>query len=429
MERLAEPVERQRLDVILQVRRLQRRIGFREGAQLAGRHGQRPAPEQEILQPHADPPEQAVGALVQGLGVRDLEDQAHLQVVLEVAADAREFVHQRDAEILEQAARADAGELQELGRADGAARQDDLAPRRHIGRPALAAELDAECAAPVEADARRLGVGEDGQVRPTHDRAQEGFRCVPAHAALLVDVEVAAALVVAAVEVVGPGDADLGRGRPEGLEDLPAQAHVLDPPLAARAVGLVGALVEVLGAGEGGQHVVPAPAGVAELAPVVVVARLAAHVDHAVDRRAAAQHPAARIVERAAVEARLRLGLEAPVGPGVVLGVEVADRDVNPDVAVLAAGLEQADPVVRVRGQPVGEHAARRAGADDHGVELAEISFAHSRHPAPLPDPTQRPLLPEQPAAQGKPRPLRGRAAIPEPMSGSPSSSPGAPRA
>ena len=44
------------------------------------------------------------------------------------------------------------------------------------------------------------------------DRAQEGLRRVPAHAAALVDLEVADAFVVAAVEVVGVRDAGLLRG-------------------------------------------------------------------------------------------------------------------------------------------------------------------------------------------------------------------------
>ena len=43
-------------------------------------------------------------------------------------------------------------------------------------------------------------------------------------------------------------------------------------------------------------------------------------------------------------------------------------RDLDFDRAVAAAGLEQQDPHRRVLRQPVGERAARRAGADDHIV-------------------------------------------------------------
>ena len=119
------------------------------------------------------------------------------------------------------------------------------------------------------------------------------------------------------------------------------------------------------------QHVVPAPAGEPELAPVVVVGGLAAHVDHGVDGGGAADHLAARIVEAAAVEPRLRLGLEHPVGARIADGEEIADRDVEPDPVVPAAGLEQQHARSGIGGEPVRQHAAGRAGADDDVVVFA----------------------------------------------------------
>ena len=112
------------------------------------------------------------------------------------------------------------------------------------------------------------------------------------------------------------------------------------PPPAA--VHRARAGVVVLRLEEVGQHVVPAPAEVAELAPVVVVRRLAPHVDHAVDRRAPAQHLAARVDEAAPVEAGLRRRLHHPVGAGVADAVEIAHRDVHPVVVVAAARLPAA---------------------------------------------------------------------------------------
>src|SRR5690606_15573149 len=92
---------------------------------------------------------------------------------------------------------------------------------------------------------------------------------------------------------------------------------------------------------EGGEHVVPRPARVAELAPVVVVARLPAHIDHAVDGGAAAQNLATRILQLASVEPRLARRLEPPVDARVAEAIEIADGDMDPDVVVLAAGLEE----------------------------------------------------------------------------------------
>src|SRR3546814_7794673 len=71
------------------------------------------------------------------------------------------------------------------------------------------------------------------------------------------------------LEVLGRRDAALGRRCAKGIEDLPRQALRLDAPLAAAAVAFVAALVVVLRALEVGQDLVPAPAGVAELAPEI----------------------------------------------------------------------------------------------------------------------------------------------------------------
>src|SRR5690606_6126544 len=55
VERITELVQRERLDVVLEIRRLDvvRRIG--EGPELAGRHGHRPALRAEVLQAHPRP--------------------------------------------------------------------------------------------------------------------------------------------------------------------------------------------------------------------------------------------------------------------------------------------------------------------------------------------------------------------------------------
>ena len=213
-------------------------------------------------------------------------------------------------------------------------------------------------------------------------------------------MEIAAAFVVAAVEVVGLGDADLRCRLAKGIEDLPTDARLLDAPLAAGAVRLVGAGREILAALEVGQHVVPRPAGVAELAPLVVVARLAAHVDHAVDRRAAAQHLAARVGEGAAVEAGLRLGLEAPVGASVAHAIEIADGNVDPDIVVAPARLEQQDADGRIGAQPVGQDAACRPGPDDHIVEASDVAratIAHCLPPLPATPPAAASFQHEDP--------------------------------
>jgi hypothetical protein len=97
-----------------------------------------------------------------------------------------------------------------------------------------------------------------------------------------------------------------------GLDDLVAQQRLVGgargqhrPALAVEFVGLA---FPVLGLLEIGQHVVPRPATIAELGPVVEILGLAADIDHPVDRAGAAEHAAARIEDGAPVDAGIGLG-------------------------------------------------------------------------------------------------------------------------
>ena len=136
--------------------------------------------------------------------------------------------------------------------------------------------------------------------------------------------------------------------------------------LALRCVKLVVVLVHA----KAGQRAVPAPDIVAgEFGPALVVARLAAHVDHAVDAGRAAQRLAARVAQRAAVQARFCLGLVEPVGAGVPDAMQVAHRNVDPVVVVAPAGLDHQHPLAGVGAQAVGEQATGGAAADDDVVE------------------------------------------------------------
>ena len=107
-----------------------------------------------------------------------------------------------------------------------------------------------------------------------------------------------------------------------------------------------------------GQAIVPGPAAIAELGPVIVILRLPADIDQPVDRGRAADDPAARIDDRAAVGAGIGLGAVLP-GQGVMIEhLEEAGRDVNKRVPVAPAGLDQQDLGAWVLGEPVGQHAA-----------------------------------------------------------------------
>src|SRR5258708_39819815 len=226
-------------------------------------------------------------------------------------------------------------------------------------------------------------MSQNREIGAMHDRPQESVGCAPAPAALLVHLEVGAAEVVAAVEGLDRGDAACGGGFAPGVDDVPAYPRVLHPHLAAGAVTVGCAPFVIFKGLEYRENFIPGPPAIAEGGPVVPVLPLAAHVDRGVDRRAAAEHAAARVMDRAPGEMLVGLGLVAPVGARIGDGVEVAHRDADPEIIVLAAGFEQQDAGLRIAGQAVGGAAAGAAGGRDDLVGAAE-SFLRKVHGAPL---------------------------------------------
>ncbi len=225
----------------------------------------------------------------------------------------------------------------------------------------------------VHQQPQRLGLGVDREIGSVGDGMQERVGHRPATAAPLVDVKVRAAGVVTPVELLDGGDAGLGgRGLP-GVQDLPTHPGPLDGNLPGRAVPLIGpaeVVFQFLVDGEGLAGPVPQPSIVTGgLGPQFVIACLPAHVDHGVDRRAAAEHAAPRVVNAAAGQARIGLGRKAPVGAGVGDGVQIADRHLDPEPVVFAARLDQQHPVLRVGAEPIGEQTARAARSHDDVVE------------------------------------------------------------
>ena len=168
----------------------------------------------------------------------DLVDQPQLQMILQVLADARLVEHERNAELGKLRGRTDAGQQQRLRRADRARRQDHLAAAARDSLLAVLPPAHAGGALAVELEAFDQAAGLEPQILPVQHRLEEAARRRPAPPALLVDVEIAAALVVAGVEIVGFRDAGLLRGLAERVEDVPAHARILDPPFAAARVML-----------------------------------------------------------------------------------------------------------------------------------------------------------------------------------------------
>ena len=138
-------------------------------------------------------------------------------MVLQIAAYAGQVDHRRDAVLLQKRGRANARQLQNLRRANAAGAQHDFTPgmRRHhlMAVPHLypLAPL-AAVGQGFEDQAADLRRGPQLEIRAgVAGRAQKSLGRVPAPALALVHFEIANALVVAAVEVIGGRDAGLLR--------------------------------------------------------------------------------------------------------------------------------------------------------------------------------------------------------------------------
>ena len=208
----------------------------------------------------------------------------------------------------------------------------------------------------------------DREILPLHRRMQIADRGRAALAVADRILAAAEALARAAVVVVGDRQAGHARGLEPGGEHRVLGLGPLHADVAVVAAILALAVLPALDALEVGQHVGIGPAARALLRPAVVVGRVAAGEGHDVDRGRAAQHLAAHLLDAAAVEVRVGLGLIAPVVHLVFVQLAEPDRDVDQRIEVAAAGFEQQHARVRVLRQAVGQHAAGGAAADDDVV-------------------------------------------------------------
>ena len=279
-----------------------------------------------------------------------------------------------------------------MRRADGAGGNNHLAHRLDAQDGGLARELDAHCALAVEHHAMHQRVGDDLQIWPLFRRAEvgRGGAGAPAPApGLLAPADRVSGATRQVVDVGPVFEAQLLRRLDDRMTGLWPLGHRRGGEVPLRAVNFGLVAGPPLGALEERQDVVPTPAAIAKLRPVVVILRLAADVDQPVDRRRAAEHAAARIGDGAAVRAGIGLGLEAPGELLVVKQLHIADRNMNERVPVAPAGLDQDHASGRVFGETVGQDASGRPGADDDVIRLHLRSFI-------------RPTLPAVPSAVGR---------------------------
>ena len=298
-------------------------------------------------------------------------------MVGEVFPDAGQIRAHLDAELAQVPGRPDARPHQEHGRMHAAGGEDDLARAEFL---CLAADprADAGHAAPLEHQAARSRTIHDRQIAASaHPRVEIADR---RRRALLRPVAHGhRAVAVAEIRVHVGDERDLALLR-ESVDRLRQRRPIFrlgaaDRHRAVAAVQVAGKIQLILELAIVREHVGPAPTRRAVRLPFGVIVRRSAIRHHAHDGGAAAHDAPLRKVNRRGIVLAAPMHLEVRPEIGVVVirgrvGIEhvgrlFARRRVR-------SGFEQKHLRTRARRQPVGQHASRRAAADDDGVEIRD---------------------------------------------------------
>jgi hypothetical protein len=116
VHRLARLVEAAGEELVLAIGRGEPLAGLGEQADRRRPHHQRAAAAENVFEAGLRLAYPAARDLVQRVGAARLIDDAAAEMVLQIVADPRQFVHQRDAMLAQEFARTDTGKLQQLRR-------------------------------------------------------------------------------------------------------------------------------------------------------------------------------------------------------------------------------------------------------------------------------------------------------------------------
>src|ERR1700754_4450341 len=157
-------------------------------------------------------------------------------MVLQIAPDARTLQHGFDAQRSKPVRGPDAGAVQHLYRSDRAGAENDLA--FCIGLDDLSAlnKAHAGGAAVLDDEAIDQHVLFKTQIGAAQYGFQKSARRRPASAALLVDMKIADALIIAGVEIRNFANPHFHRCVCHGVENFPGQPRRFDAPAAAYAM-------------------------------------------------------------------------------------------------------------------------------------------------------------------------------------------------
>jgi hypothetical protein len=339
--------------------------------------------EEDILHARHQLLERVRDLAMQRDGLRAFLDHRAIKVILQVLPDAGQIGDDIDAEFAQVIGLADARQHERLGRVDRAAAQNDFRIGISLLRLFFLHIFNADGLAAFKEDARGQRFDFHRQIGTAERRHEVALGRAAALTVLDRVLVRADAFLLRAVEVVRIRMAGLLACFDEGIEKHIGAAPVGNAERPVAAMERVIAVLIAFRAAEIGQHIGEAPALKAHLTPHVIVARMAANIDHAVDGGRTAQHLAARPVKLAVVQMLLAFGPVIPVGEFIADQLADACRHMKEDALVLAARFQKQDFLARIGGQAVGQNAAGAAGPDnDVIVTCHKLPFSQLPWPA-----------------------------------------------
>ncbi|MND38723.1 hypothetical protein D3C80_294320 [compost metagenome] len=140
----------------------------------------------------------------------------------------------------------------------------------------------------------------------------------------------------------------------EGFEQRIVASATLNMQRTIRSAPAVLSAMRVFHSLEIGQHIGIGPAARATLRPVIVIAGMATHIDHAVDRRRAANHFATRRDQAASTNMRLGLGRKSPIISFHIHGEGESGRHLDQRSDVRSAKFDHDNRMSAVFGEAIG---------------------------------------------------------------------------
>src|SRR5215472_10071979 len=295
------------------------------------------------------------------------KDDPGAWMILQILANARQIADHGDIEVAQVLRRANAGEHENLRRSDCTAAQDDLALRALLRASGALLKAHNRGTLALEVNSKDVSICPHGEVGARGGRMQESRRGAVPLAVELRHLVKAEAVLGLAVEIMIAFESGFQSGFDKRVRERIYGAQIADTQGPSRSVVVRSAVFLFFRFLEVGQHVVIAPARVAEIAPAIVVSAVAADIDHRVDGAAAAQDLAPRPVQTALAQLGFRIGVVGPVtGSFKELAKSRRNMDFFPGVA--AAGFQQQHFHFGIFTQAVGQHAPGGTGAYDDVV-------------------------------------------------------------